>query len=57
MRRILKWKEQGSERIMNGIWSDTELCCNSGKGSSEGRYFHGAVLVGTSDPWPILIYL
>lgn len=57
MRSILKRKVQGDERIMNGIWSDTDLCCKSGKGSSEGRYFHGPVLVGTSDLWPILISL
>lgn len=55
MHSILKQKVQGDERIMNGIWSDTDLCCKSGKGSSEGRYFHGAVLVGTPDLWPILI--
>lgn len=57
MPKNLKWKVQGSERIMNGIWSGTELCCNSGKGSSEGRYFYGVVLVCTSDPWCIAIYL
>lgn len=52
MHRTFKWKVQGSERIMNGIWS-----CISGKGRSEGRHFHGAVLIGTCDPWSILIYL
>lgn len=52
MHKILKWKVEGSERIMNGIWS-----CSCGKGRSEGRHFHGVVLVGTCDPWPILIYL
>jgi len=50
MHKIHKWKVQGSKRITNGIWSDTELSCNSGKGSTAGIYFHGVALLGIADP-------
>lgn len=52
MYKVLKWKVEGTGRIMKGIWS-----CSSGKGRSEGRHFRVVVLVGTCDPWPVLIYL